>query len=111
MDDLEEIRRRRLKELQEQRISEMDELRREQEAQEELEAKKRAIMRAILETDAKDRLARIKLAHPELAESIEAQLIMLAQSGRIRQKISDEMFVEILKKAMPKKRDIKITRK
>jgi len=111
MDELEEIRRRRLMELQRQREKEIEELRRQQEMRREIEAQKKAILRVILEPEARERLARIKLAHPEISESIENQLIALAQSGRIQQKISDEMLVEILKRALPKKRDTKIIRK
>jgi programmed cell death protein 5 len=111
MDELEEIRRRRLRELQEQQQQEIEELQRQQEIQRQIEARKRAILRAILEQRAKERLARIKLAHPEIAEAVENQLIMLAQSGRINQRISDEMLVQILKKVMPKKRETRIIRK
>lgn len=108
MDDLEEIRRRKLMELQKQR--ELEELQKE-EMRRQYEAQKRAILRAILEPEAKERLSRIKLAHPELAEAVENQLIYLAQSGKIQSKITDEVLVEILKKVQPKKRETRIVRK
>ena len=111
MDDLEEIRRRKLMELQAQRQKEMEELQRQEELRRQIEAQKKAILRAILEPEAKERLARIRLAHPEVAEAVENQLIALAQSGRINQKISDELLKEILKRAMPKKRETRIIRK
>ena len=111
MDDLEEIRRRKLMELQAQRQREMEELQRQEEMRRQIEAQKKAILRAILEPEAKERLARIRLAHPEVAEAVENQLIALAQSGRINQKISDELLKEILKRAMPKKRETRIIRK
>ena len=110
-DELEELRRRRLRELQSQRQQEIEELQRQQEIQQQIEAKKQAILRQILEPEAKERLGRIKLAHPEIAEAVENQLIMLAQSGRLKQKINDNMLVEILKKVMPKKREPRIIRK
>ena len=68
-------------------------------------------MRAILEPEARERLSRLKLAHPEIAESVENQLIVLAQSGRLNQRITDEMLVEILRKVAPKRRETKIIRK
>ena len=68
-------------------------------------------MRAILEPEAKERLSRVKLAHPELAEAVENQLVYLAQSGRIQSKITDKMLVEILRRIQPKKRETKIIRK
>ncbi len=110
-DELEEIRKRRLMELQAQRARELEELQRQQEMQRQLEAQKKAILRAILEPEAKERLARVKLAYPEVAEAVENQLVYLAQSGRLNTKITDEMMKEILRKAMPKKREPRIIRK
>ncbi|MBO8179503.1 MAG: DNA-binding protein [Archaeoglobus sp.] len=108
MDDLEEIRRRKLMELQKQK--ELEELQKE-EMRRQVEAQKKAILRAILEPEAKERLSRLKLAHPEIAEAVENQLIYLAQSGRIQSRITDKMLVEILKRAQPKKRETRIIRK
>lgn len=111
MDDLEEIRRKRLMELQAQRQKELEELARQQEMARRIEEQKRAILKAILEPEARERLTRLKMAHPDIAEAVEAQLIALAQSGRLRSKITDEMLKEILKRAMPKKRETRIIRK
>ncbi len=108
MDELEEIRRRKLLEIQRQR--ELEELRKQEELRRQYEAQKQAIMRAILEPEARERLARLKLAHPDIAEAVETQLVYLAQAGRIQSKISDEMLVEILKRVQ-KKRETKIVRK
>jgi len=108
MDDLEEIRRRKLMELQ--RLRELEELQRE-EMKRQYEAQKKAILRAILEPEAKERLSRVKLAHPELAEAVENQLIYLAQSGKIQSRITDKILVEILKRVQPKKRETRIVRK
>ncbi len=107
--ELEEIRRRKLLELQRQR--ELEELRRQQELQRQIELQKREILRRILEPEARERLARVKLAHPDIAEAVENQLIALAQAGRIRQKISDEVLVSILKQISSKRREPKIIRK
>ena len=111
MDELEEIRRRKLMELQAQRERELEELARQQELAKRIEEQKKAILRAILEPEARERLSRIKLAHPEIAEAVENQLIALAQSGRIQRKITDEMLKELLRRALPKKRETKIIRK
>ena len=111
MDELEEIRRRRLMELQAKREKELEELVKQQEIAKQIEAQKKAILRAILEPEAKERLSRIKLAHPDIAEAVENQLISLAQSGKITNKISDKTLVEILKRVMPKRRETRIIRK
>lgn len=111
MDDmeLEEIRRRKLLELQ--RRQELEELRRQEELKRQYEAQKRAILRAILEPEARERLSRLKLAHPEIAEVVENQLVALAQSGRLQTKITDEMLVEILKRMQSRRRETRIIRK
>ncbi|MFP3909690.1 MAG: DNA-binding protein [Halobacteriota archaeon] len=109
-DDLEELKRRRLKQLQEQG-SQDQELQRQQEEQQEYEERKKQILRSILDSEARERLGRIRIAHPELAESVENQLLMLAQSGRLNQVVTDDMLVQILKKVIPKKREPTIRRK
>ena len=110
MDELEEIRRRKMLELQ-QRQRELEELRRQEELKRQYEAQKRAILKSILEPEARERLARLKLAHPDIAEAVENQLVYLAQAGRIQNRISDKMLVEILKRIQPKKRETRIIRK
>ncbi len=107
--ELEEIRRRKLLELQRQR--ELEELRRQQEIQRQIELQKKEILRAILEPEARERLARLKLAHPDIAEAVENQLIALAQAGRIKQKITDEVLVSILRQISARKREPRIIRK
>jgi len=69
------------------------------------------ILRGILTTQAKERLGRIKVARPEMAEEIENQLIMLVQGDRLKNKINDEQLRMLLSKIIPKKRDIKIERR
>jgi programmed cell death protein 5 len=108
MDDIEAIRKKKLRELQQQAYSQ-EELQEEQ--QKELEDQKKVILRAILTDDARERLGRIRAARPEMAENLENQLIMLAQSGRLKNKINDEQLRELLAKLLPQKRDITIRRR
>lgn len=109
-DELEELRKKRQQELQQQIDSE--EAQKQQDTQtQKYEEQKKAILRSIMTTDAKQRLSNIKLARPQVGEQIEQQLIMLAQSGRLQQKITDAQLRELLRKIMPKKRDINITRR
>ena len=110
MDDIEAIRKKKLRELQQQQpMFSQENL--EEAQQREYEEQKKIILRAILTDDARERLGRIKTARPELAENLENQLIMLAQSGRLKNKINDEQLRELLSKLLPKKRDITIRRR
>ena len=109
-EELENLRKKRLRELQQQTA--LQESIDEQEAQrQEFEDQKKMILRAILDTPARERLARIKIARPEVAESIENQLIMLVQNGKLKNKINDEQLRMLLARIIPKKRDIKIKRR
>jgi len=108
MDDIEAIRKKKLRNLQQQAFSQEDF---EETQQKEYEDQKKQILRAILTDDARERLGRIKAARPEMAENLENQLIMLAQSGRLKNKINDEQLRELLSKILPKKHDITIRRR
>lgn len=101
-EELEEIRRRKLAELQ-ARAAEEEERRR-------LEAERVAVLRAIMTPEARQRLANLKIARPEVAESVENYLYQLAKAGRIRSQITDEALKEILSRIMPPKREVKIQR-
>jgi len=108
MDDIEAIRKKKLQNLQQQAANQEE----FQDAQQqEFDDQKKTIMRAILTDDARERLGRIRAARPEMAENLENQLIMLAQSGRLINIINDEQLRELLSKILPKKRDITIRRR
>ena len=109
-EELEKLRKKKLQELQQQAALQ-ENLEEQEEQQKQFEEQKKAILRNILTTEARERLGRIKIARPELVESIENQLIMLAQSGQLKKKINDEELRVLLQKMMPKKRDIKIKRR
>ena len=109
MDDIEAIRKKKLRDLQQQQTFSQEDF--EETQQKEYDDQKKLILRAILTDDARERLGRIKAARPEMAENLENQLIMLAQSGRLKNKINDEQLRELLSKLLPKKRDITIRRR
>ena len=109
-DELENLRKKKLQEMQEQAAFQ-EQMEEQEEQQKHLEEQKKAILRAILSNEARERLGRIKIARPEMAESIENQLIMLAQSGKLKNKINDEELRMLLSRVLPKKRDIKIKRR
>ncbi len=106
-DELEAIRRRKFLELQQAQEQAMA----QQQMREQLQAQKQTILRQILSPEARERLGRVERAYPELADSIENQLIALAQSGRVQRVIDDATLKQILERVMPKKREIKIERR
>jgi programmed cell death protein 5 len=105
--ELEELRERKRRELEKRAQKEEADQARQQQA----EAKKKAILRQVLDSDARERLERIRMARPEKADHIESQLIQLAASGRIQQKLTDEQLKEILAQSQSDSRDINIERR
>ncbi|MGC9517035.1 MAG: DNA-binding protein [Methanomicrobiales archaeon] len=107
MSDIEDIRRKRMQELQ-QKAAESEA---QEQARQELEMQKKQILMQILTPEARGRLANLRLTKPEFVEQVELQIIQLAQMGRIQSKINDEQLKELLKKLSGKKREINITRR
>jgi programmed cell death protein 5 len=108
--ELESLRKKRMQELQQQQMI-SQELEDQSTQQQEQESQRQMVLRAILTNDARERLGRIKVARPEIVENIENQLIMIAQSGRLKNKINDAQLQDLLSKLMPKKKDITIQRR
>ena len=109
-DELAELRRRRMAEIQRQQMQQgaMEE---EMQRQKQAEAQLHLVLMQILEPEARERLNTIKLTKPDFAKAVEQQLVMLAQSGRIRERLTDEQLKVILKQLIPEKKDFNITRR
>lgn len=110
-DELDRIRQRRLAEMQQQDAHSAGEAEAQRRQREQQEAQKDAVLRAILSPEARERLTRVRIARPDQAEVLERQLILLAQSGRIQNQLTDDDVKAILAKLFPPKRDISIRRK
>lgn len=103
-EELEELRRRKLAQLQQQAAQqEIAEVQ-----QNEFEAQKYQVMRKILSQEGRQRLENIRMVKPEIAQQIELQLIQLAQSGRLRGQLSDDAFKKLLEQIAGKKKEFKI---
>ena len=104
--ELEALRKRKLMELQRQLIQEQQKA----EAQRRLEMQKQILMRRILTSKARQRLANLRMVKPEFASQLEMQLIQIAQQGRINIPITDDQLKELLSKLQSVRRDIRIRR-
>ncbi|MDD1653631.1 MAG: DNA-binding protein [Methanomicrobiales archaeon] len=108
-DELADLRRRKMAALQQQAVDQQvmeDELRRQQQA----DAQIHLVLMQILEPEARERLNNIRLTKPEFARAIEQQLVLLAQSGRLKQKITDAQLKELLRQIIPAKKEFNIRR-
>jgi len=101
-EELERIRQRKMEELQRRIAEEEERARRELERQ--------AAMRVILTPEARQRLANLRLVKPELVAQLEEQLIQLANTGRIKMPITDDVLKQILIRLSSSKRRIRIRR-
>jgi len=104
--DAEDIKRRMIQQMQQESQEQAE----EEYIRAQIEAQKKAILRKILDADARERLARIRMANLHNAEFIENQLIRLYQMGRISEQIDDRKFQILVKNLIPRRRDIKIRR-
>jgi len=107
-DELEELRRRRMAQLQQQAYEQQCS---GGERQRQLESQIHTVLIQILEPEARERLNAIKITRPDFARAVEQQLVLLARSGRLKQKITDEQLKSILQQLQPAKKDFRITRK
>jgi programmed cell death protein 5 len=105
-EELEELRKRKLMELQQRLAQEQEKV----QMQQQIEMQKQALLRQILTAKARQRLTNLKMVKPDFAEQLELQLIQLAQQGRVNIPITDEQLKDILIRLQPSRRDIKIRR-
>ncbi|WP_207591347.1 DNA-binding protein [Halomontanus rarus] len=112
-DDLEELRQKKMEQLQERAESQQgDEARAQQEAaQQQAEAQKKAMLRQHLTDDARKRLNTVKMSKPQFGEKVEQQVVALAQSGRLQGKIDDSKMKQLLNELKPEKQSFDIRRR
>ncbi|KIX07255.1 uncharacterized protein Z518_01908 [Rhinocladiella mackenziei CBS 650.93] len=86
-DDLAQIRAARLAQLKQQQAN--------RPGKQESEARS-SMLSQILEPEAADRLGRIRMVKESRATDVENRLIMLARSGQLRQKVTEDQLKEML---------------
>ncbi|MCK9152453.1 DNA-binding protein [Methanobacterium alcaliphilum] len=109
MSDIEELRRKRMQQLQQQSQQQTNDAEKQEQMRQQMEMQKKQAMMQILTPEARSRLANIRLTKPEFVDQIELELIQLAQMGRVQSKITDEQLKQLLQKVAGQKREINIT--
>ena len=108
--ELEELRRRKMAQLQQSQESQLQQQAMVEERAKQMEAERQAIMRQLLTPEARERLAKVRMAYPDVAAAVEEQLIRLMQMGRIQNQIDDATLKAILRQFSPQRREIKFER-
>ena len=114
MSELDEIRRKKMEELQKQQElanKQMQQQVDQQAQQEQFDAQLNQAVKQIMTPEARSRLTNLKLTRPELVKQIEIQLIQSAQAGSLKGKVTDDQLKVLLSQLAGQKRDIRITRK
>ena len=104
MNQEEEIKKRILQQRMQENANQADE-------HQQMEQALKLAMFQILDPKARERLANLKTVKPELALQLEAYLAQVYQTGQIKEKITEEKMVAILKKLSESgKKDFNIKR-
>ena len=106
-DELAELRKRKLEELQRQSSFEQS---KQQEIQDQI-GQIETLVKQFLTKDAITRYTNLKIAHTEKAMSVLTSLGQMIQAGQIREKITDDQLKKILIRLEPKKPEFNIQRK
>ena len=69
-----------------------------------------AALRMALTSEARQRLANVRMVRPDLANSIEEYVIQLASAGKLKKVVDDEQVKQMLSALQEKKREINIRR-
>jgi DNA-binding TFAR19-related protein (PDSD5 family) len=100
--NLEEIKRRKLQEIQAQQEAQNRD-------QEQHDLAIESILRNLLDSEARSRLKNIELANPELAEQVISLIVQLYQGGRLS-RVTDAQLLSLLKKISERRRETTIRR-
>ena len=109
-DELAEIRRKRMSQMQQQAVDQQM-MQEEMDRQKQADAQLHMLLLQILEPEARERLNAIRLTRPDFARSVEQQLVLLAQSGRLKKKIDDAQLKALLQQIQPARKEFNIRRK
>ncbi|MFB6296775.1 MAG: DNA-binding protein [Halobacteriales archaeon] len=108
-DELEDLREERLEELKEKQQEGQEEA--QEEARQQAEAQKQAILKQYLTDGARQRLNTVRMSKPQFAEQVEQQLVSLAGSGRLGDRIDEDQMKELLTEMSPDSQSFDIKRR
>jgi programmed cell death protein 5 len=102
-DRLEELREERLQELQDQAQGGGGGGNEEaqQAAQERAEAQQEAMLKQYLTDGARQRLNAVEMSKPQFAKQVKQQVVALARSGRINDRIDESQMKDLLRELQP----------
>ena len=69
-----------------------------------------AALRMALTSEARQRLANVRMVRPDLSNAVEEYVIQLVSSGKLRSAVDDDQVKQMLATLQGKKRDITIRR-
>lgn len=100
-DRLEELREKKMQELQDRAESQGGDDANQQAAREQAEAQQEAVLKQNLTDGARQRLNAVEMSKPQFAKQVKQQVAALAQSGRIQDRIDEDQMKEILRELKP----------
>jgi programmed cell death protein 5 len=110
-DRLEKLREEKMQELQQQQEGGEAQEEAMQAQRDQAEAQKNALLKQHLTDGARKRLNTVKMSRPDFGEQVEQQVLALAQSGRIRDKIDEEKMKQLLNELKPDSTSFNIERR
>ena len=109
MDELEELRKKKLMELQKEQQNNIQKESQEQQIQSQL-GQLEIVVKQYLSKEALQRYGNLKAAHQEKAVQLLVLIGQAIEQGHIKEKISDEKLKNLLRQFQPEKKEFKIKR-
>ncbi len=101
-DRLEKLREEKMQELQDRaQQGDSPEAGGQEAARQQAEAQQEALLRQHLTDDARQRLNAVEMSKPQFAKQVKQQVVTLARSGRIQDRIGEDQMKELLRELQP----------
>ncbi|WP_256546255.1 DNA-binding protein [Halobellus inordinatus] len=113
-DRLEELREKKMQELRDQAEGQQGGQANEaaqDAARDRAEAQQEAMLKQYLTDGARQRLNAVEMSKPDFAESVKKQIVALAQSGRIQDRIDEDQMRDLLRELQPESKSFDIRRR